>query len=459
MTLTDYLWIAVTGCIFSFFASMGIGANDVANALATSVGSKSLTYRQAMIVASIFEFSGAVLMGSHVTDTVRKGITRPEYFQDDPAVLMYGMMCVIASVGFWLAVATKYSLPVSTTHSCIGAIIGMTIVSKGLDAVNWEKVTEVVISWFIAPLLSGIIGSIGFYNTRHFILRNENSLERGIKFYPMMMFFTFTVNTFYFIYKGSPGLGLKKIDIWEGIGYSLLVSIVITPVVYLICMPILTRRVQGEDNTRDNSTLTRATNRLEEILEQDIMNADTGTAEIFDEKTENLFSFLQIFTACFDAFAHGANDVANSIGPLAAIISIYNSGEVNSKVEVPIWILVIGGSGIITGLVIFGYNIIKAIGVNLTKITPSRGFNIELGSAFTVITASKLGIPVSTTHCQVGATVGVGITDSSGKKNINCLLLFKVFFGWIITLVIAGGVAGALFAFGYNSPPRYSLCY
>lgn len=439
--MDDFLWIVVCGCVFSFVASIGIGANDVANAIASSVGSKALTYNQAILVSAIFEFTGAVLMGSHVTDTVRKGITNPAYFEDEPELLMFGMLCVVMSIGFWLCVSTIFSLPVSTTHSCIGSIIGMAIAAKGIDSVNWPKVIEVIISWFVAPLLAGFFSSSGYVVIRKYVLRNDNSLYRGIKLYPCILFVTFLINGFYFIYKGSPGLGLKNIDLLYGIIYALAFSCVLTPIVYLVVMPIIKNKIESFD--------TQPRGGPGAVVQED-------GPEKFDDRTEFLFSYLQVFTACFDAFAHGANDVANSIGPLAAIVSIYQSGNVNSKVSIPFWVLALGGFGIVIGLAFFGKNIIKTIGDNLTKITPSRGFNIELGSAFTVITASKLGIPVSTTHCQVGSTVGVGLCDDKFFKNVNTWLMLKIFFGWIITLIIAGGVAAMLFMFGYYSPG--SLC-
>lgn len=439
--MDDFLWIVISGAIFGFITSIGIGANDVANAIATSIGSKSLTYNQAVCVAAIFEFSGAVLMGSHVTDTVRKGITNPDYFQDDPEILMFGMLCVIISTGFWLCIATLYSLPVSTTHSCIGSVIGMAIASKGIDSVNWTKVYEVIISWIAAPILAGVFSSGGFILIRKYILRHEQSLKRGLRLYPLILFFTFLINGFYFIYKGSPGLGLKNIDLSEGIVYAFVFAIVITPTVYLIVIPRISNKLENE---------------MKEIIDFELeLNFAPEKEEIFNARTEFLFSYLQVFTACFDAFAHGANDVANSIGPLAAIVSIYNTSSVGSKVNVPIWILVLGGTGIVIGLVCFGKNIINTIGTKITKITPSRGFIIELGSAFTVITASKFGIPVSTTHCQVGATFGVGISDDIGIKNIDVILIIKIVIGWIITLLVAGSVSAGLFLFGYNSP---SLC-
>jgi sodium-dependent phosphate transporter len=522
-----YEWIVVIGAILSVFCAYGIGANDVANAFATSVGAKVLTVKQAVIIASIFEFGGAVLLGGHVSTTIRKGIADIDCFKEDPAVLMYGMMGVILSTGIWLLVATKYELPVSTTHSCVGAVVGFTWAIKGTDCIQWAEssssfpytkgISAIVISWFLSPLLSGIFSGIIFFVTRWSTLRASNALDRSKIAIPTILFLTVLINAFFIIFKGGKGLGWNKI----GAGTAALVAFIIALVVTGVGTPMLFNYWQSTvvdsnadetssddeekpkvkdleaNNTEDKkgkfelavledmddcsvSTSTgtgqspTASPKSSEkgslknwnvdvhkvVGNDEIVKSIHETAEEFDPRVEARFSCLQVLTATCDSFAHGANDVANAVGPFFAIWAIYQEGATSKKVDVgdnAFWILALGGLGIVLGLATMGATIIQAIGVKLAKITPSRGFSIELGAALVVLIGSTQGWPLSTTHCQVGATVGVGLLEGRASEAINWKLFGRICVGWIVTLVTAGFLSAAIAAQALYAPTVVDL--
>lgn len=477
-----YIWIVYAGGAFAFIAAMGIGSNDAANAFATSVGSKALTLKQAAGLAVIFETAGAILMGSHVTDTIRKGISDYECFQDNPDILMYGCMWVMVSVSAWLFLASYLEMPVSTTHSCVGGMIGMTIALAGPNCVIWYKEVDtfpfiggvggIVLSWFISPFFSGILSSLIFAFLRSFVLRQSYYSKRIIYSYPILVGSTLLINSFFIIYKGAKGLGLNKIDVSTAVGYSFAIagggSLLSIPIV-----PIIRKKVnkkfmyESSSTTSDVEMISNNQSYLNINSENQLQRVTTlhNDAEKFDPKIEETFKYLQIFSAICDSFSHGANDVANAIGPFAAIYTIYNSdGDLSKKLDMgddAYWILGIGGVGIAVGLVAYGKKIINAIGTKLCKITPSRGTCIELGSALVIISGSRLKIPLSTTHCQVGATVGVGLLENQSCRNIkrldihgvNWYILGKTAFGWIITCIVVGTTTGILVAQGVYSPP------
>lgn len=511
----EYLWILIVGGIFSFFASMGIGANDAANAFATSIGSRSLTMKQAIILASIFEASGSILMGGHVVSTIRKGIADYECFVDEPYVLMYGCMWVCLTVGLWLFLASKYEMPVSTTHSCVGAMIGMTLALKGPQCVIWFEEKEtfpyvggvggIVLSWLISPLFSAIISGSIFGIIRSYILRVNNSFERCIYVFPTIVGSTIALNTFYIIYKGAKGIGLDDIPLsivcaWSfGLGGG--IGLLTIPIVSHIKPSIIEKYNNNEldDSLHTENTELSQINNMEEqqltienltidepnkeqeikyslelpplhlkdksdhdsVLD-DVIKKDKKVltihenAEKFDPRTEELFKSLQVFTAICSAFSHGANDVANAIGPFATMYVIYINNEISEESDLgtnAYWILALGGSGIALGLAVYGYKIIQAIGLKLCKITPSRGIAIELASALVVITGSRLEIPLSTTHCQVGATVGVAVLeDPKNCSGVNTDILYKTLLGWILTLIIVAITAAFLVSQGAYAP-------
>mmetsp|Transcript_10674 Transcript_10674/g.25327 ORF Transcript_10674/g.25327 Transcript_10674/m.25327 type:complete len:493 (-) Transcript_10674:553-2031(-) len=459
----QYVWIVACGALLALFVAYGIGANDVANAFATSVGGKSLTIRQALLVAAVCEFSGAVLLGSKVTSTVRKGIADYHAFLEAPELLMYGMLCVLLATGLWLVISCYFELPVSTTHSVIGGIIGMAVTAEGWKAVNWyqsssrfpyvEGVVAIVISWIVSPVLSGLLSTALFGSVRYLVLRAENSYDRSWYVLPLLVFVTVLVNVFFIIFKGASGR--LSLSLATSVWVSFLVGAVATLVVGAVIIPLLKRKVrhnlpdstaggeehvehqdepqelkgqaveielptEGQQNTTPTVLLTSeskgssAWSRITSSLGQGVNYNVHGPVETdktvhdihdlserFDPKTEQSFKYLQVFTAICDSFSHGANDVANSVGPFAAIWGIYINDGIKAEAQVPVWILALGGVGIVIGLATYGYKIMCAIGVKMCRITASRGFAIELGAAIVIVVGSQLGIPLSTTHCQV----------------------------------------------------------
>eukprot|EP00939_MAST-03C_sp_MAST-3C-sp1_P003534 g3534.t1 len=516
MWTEDYVWIVVIGAFAAFFAAFGIGANDVANAFATSVGAKSITIGQAVILAAIFEFAGALFLGSNVMETVRKDIADPDCFQHNPALLMHGMMCALFAVGFWLLAASYLKMPVSTTHSIVGAIVGMALSVTPDDCVVWYKekddwpyvggVSGIVLSWVVAPCLSYVFAAILFLSVRQFVLRADNSYNRAFYVYPILVFITTFTLTLFILFKGAKGK-----DVADDLGdteaeqdaYGALIAAITASVIVAVFvpvgLPILRRRIDKEFSGKQKTTAATSASTADvvpkdvelgkvasntdddvaskgaassdavgqakkyiEMMAKDVLTIDDATtqeihdnAEVFDEKTEALFKYIQIFTVCCDAFAHGANDVANSIGPFAAIYVIYKTGVVSDDSELgddAYWILAFGGVGIVLGLALYGYKIIQVLGTDMAKMTPSRGFAIELGAVAVIIMGSRLGIPLSTTHCQVGATCGVA--HAEGRKGVNYKTLGVVIFGWVATLVVAGCTSALFTALGAYAPSK-----
>ena len=474
-----YTWIIVIGGLFSFFAAMGIGANDVANAFATSVGSKSLTMKEAVVLATIFETAGAVLMGSHVTNTIRKGIADYKCFEEQPDLLMYGCMWVVLAVGLWLFLASYLEMPVSTTHSCVGGMVGMAIALKGVDCVIWYKpvdtfpfvggVSGIVLSWFLSPLFSAIFAAALFYTLRIFVLRHDFDTKRINWTYPLLIGTTMTINTFFIIYKGAKGLGLHKtpvgVAVGTAFGVGFISAVATVPFVPKIKNFVNDKFSKGDVNIELTDIEIKNNEKKLNIKDEKELTRVTNlhnNAEKFNEKTEYTFRYLQIFTAICDSFSHGANDVANAIGPFAAMWAIHNSQDLSKKNDMDAdayWILGLGGIGIAVGLFTYGYRIMHAIGNKLVKITPSRGVAIELASALVIITGSRLKIPLSTTHCQVGATVGVGALENTKTcSGINCKVFLKTALGWLITCIIVGITAGVLTAQGAYAPAIFNYC-
>ena len=503
-----YTWIFVSGIIFAFYNAWGGGANDCANSFATAVGSKTLTLKQAILVASVFEFTGAVLMGSHVTDAVRKNIVSEDLFTDNPGALMFGMLCADLASALWLTFATYVKWPVSTTHSIIGAIIGFSLAYGGADGINWNKVGLIVASWFASPLIAGIFSLTIFTLIKKYVFETVNPYERTARIFPVLTFITFFINSLFIIYKGSPQLDLDEMPIGDSVGISFGIAAGTGLIAWFFYVPYAKRKVElanrpeiemGEingsgsssgENSRTGSytTAMEIENTLTESSTDDpIPEETTVEAEVsedtieyhqkrvkeleaanhsslieklhenaykIDEKSDKLCSWLQIFTSCFSSFAHGSNDVANAVAPLATIFSIYQYNEISETMVVPIWILVVGGAGIVIGLATWGYKIIDRIGRELTKVSPSRGFIIELSAAITVIIASRTELPVSTTHCQVGSVVGCGL--SGGRQNVQWGLLKGILWSWFITVPVTGFLSAALFSYGYFAPSPFS---
>ena len=393
-----------------FVMAYGVGANDVANAMGTSVGSKALTIKQAIIIAAIFEFTGAFFAGGEVTSTIRSGIIDAKVFAEIPELLAYGMIAALIAAGTWLLVATYFGWPVSTTHSIVGAIIGFGAVGVGMDAVHWDEVGGIVGSWVVTPVLSGILAFLIFMSAQKLIFDTENPLVAAKKYVPFYMVFAAFIMAFVTISKGLKHVGIK-LSTQDGL---------------LLCVAIaVTVGVIGKS----------AINMVKIDPDAD--------KEMHFTNVEKIFGILMIFTACCMAFAHGSNDVANAIGPLAAVVGVIQSGgQVLDKVSLSWWILPLGAVGIVIGLMTFGARVIETIGSNITHLTPSRGFAAEIAAASTVVIASGLGLPISTTQTLVGAVLGVGM--ARGIAALNLSVIRNIFVSWVVTLPI-GAVLSIIF--------------
>jgi len=392
------IWLAG---VLALYMAWAIGANDVANAMGTSVGSGALTIRWAIVVAALFEFSGAFLAGGHVTDTVRKGILDMEMVSQD--AILHGMLASLASAGTLLLGATRFGLPVSTTHAIVGAIVGFGAVAIGPDAVRWGKVGQIIASWLTSPLLSGVLAYLIFQLTRSMVLDRDDPFRQVVRIGPFFFFYVFFIVGLVTLFKG-----LKNLNLDLDMPQALLASAVLGLVGALIGAFFLRRVKERGDEKRFS-------------------------------QVERVFVILQILTACAVAFAHGSNDVANSIGPLAAIVSIVEGGEVVGKAVVRPWMLAVGGLGIVFGLGTWGYRVMETVGKKITELTPSRGFAAELAAATTIVLASRFGIPVSTTHTLVGAVLGVGLARGIGALDLR--VVGHIVVSWIVTLPIAAGLS------------------
>ena len=401
----------ITGCVFGFFMAWGIGANDVANAMGTSVGARALTLFQAILVACIFEFAGAYLAGGEVTSTIRKGIIDPNILSGSPDLLIYGMLSSLLAAGLWLLIASYYGWPVSTTHSIVGAIVGFAAVGISINAVEWNKVTTIASSWVVSPLLAGTISFLIFKSVQFLILDTDDPFAKAKKYVPGYMFLVGFVIAMVTFLKGLKHVGFD-LSFQQSIIFSTAFGIVIA----LLGIAFL-RRVENVSKQR---------------------------GDVVFDGVERVFAVLMVFTACAMAFAHGSNDVANAVGPLAAVASIVQSGgEIAAASVLPWWILLLGGSGIVAGLIMLGYRVIETVGKNITELTPSRGFAAELAAATTVVLASGTGLPISTTHTLVGAVLGVGL--ARGISAVNAGVVGRIFLSWIITLPVGAGLSIIIF--------------
>lgn len=405
------LILIILAAVFGFFMAYGVGANDVANAMGTSVGSKALTIKQAIIIAAIFEFAGAYLAGGSVTSTIRSGIIDAGYFVDVPELMVFGMIAALLAAGTWLLVASYFGWPVSTTHSIVGAIIGFALVAVGSEAVQWNKVTGIVGSWVVTPILAGVLAYLIFMSAQRLIFDTDNPLANAKKYVPFYMMFAGFIMSLVTIQKGLTHVGLN-ISTANGIYLALLIGAVVGVIGKL------------------------AISRLKIDPDAD--------KEMHFNNVERIFGILMITTACCMAFAHGSNDVANAIGPVAAVVSVVTSGgEIASRATLAPWILPLGAVGIVIGLATLGARVIKTVGTAITHLTPSRGFAAELSAASTVVIASGAGLPISTTQTLVGAVLGVGL--ARGIAALNLGVVRNIFISWVITLPVGAGLAIVFF--------------
>ena len=401
--IENFYLILASSIIFGFFMAYGIGANDVANAMGTSVGSKALTLTQALVVAAIFEFLGAYLAGASVTATIRENIVDPSLYKEEPSVFVVGMMSSLLAAGAWLLISTTFGLPVSTTHTIIGAIAGFSIFYIGWASVSWGYIVGVTFSWLITPVIAALLSGLLYFSAKRYVLNADNPIEAGRRYIP--------------IYAGMVGFSIAAITLNKGLkntdipnlitastgGYDFIFTIFgLAFAVALICYAISRILLSHYVSKSDNPNI------------------------------EGKFAVLMIFTACSIAFAHGSNDVANAVGPMAAVIStIENLGEIDDVANIPEWILLTGAIGIVIGMLTLGYKVIRTVGENITKLKPSKGFAAEMSTAIVVVIGSVSGIPLSTTHTLVGAVVGIGIFSSS-KVNYNSIAQIGI--SWLVTI-------------------------
>jgi len=504
----QYRWMTYTAGVFGFLMAFGIGANDVANAFATSVSAKSLTLKQAVMIAAVCEFMGALLLGASVTSTIRKSMIDVDMYLDEPDVLMFGMLTALVSASFMMFVANYFALPISTTHTIIGSIVGFSIAAKGFESVIWKTVALIFVSWVAAPLITGIAGATFFWFIRRFVLRSVNPYERSVRIYPITIFLAVGMDLFMVLYKsGKNNAQIKEWGLKFQLPVAFGISGVMAIVFYFAISPWLERKIAtkfdkieadaaakaaGEniemgvpadgdapakkadgDNEAETDvdapkkkkgfkdSLSDSMRKLGDAtinrdIEAEAFKISSNAKEIwesgedFDPKTEEMFSFLQVLTACLLSFAHGANDVANAIAPLSAVLSIYSNNGVAEKSVVQKWVLALGGAGIVMGLALYGYKLIISLGYRMTKVSPSRGFAIELSAATVVVVASFIGIPISTTQCKVGGTIAVGMFG--GKESLDAMFLLKIISGWVLTFFGVCAINAGIFAFAYYSP-------
>ncbi len=402
--------ILVLAALFGLFMAWGIGANDVANAMGTSVGSRAVTIKQAIVIAAVFEFAGAFLAGGEVTSTIRKGIVDTTAFAGSPELLVYGMLAALLAAGVWLLIASHFGWPVSTTHSIVGAVVGFAAVGVGVEVVKWDKIGSIVMSWVVSPLLAGTIAYLLFMSVQRLILDTVEPLRNAKRYVPAYIFLVGFIVALVTLLKGLKHVGMK-VSMPEAYAYAVLFGIV--------CAGLGVAAIRRLH--------------IDPAADRDFHFANV----------EKVFAILMIATACAMAFAHGSNDVANAIGPVAAVVGVVQSGgEIAQKSALPPWVLLLGGAGIVLGLLTYGQRVIRTIGTRITDLTPSRGFAATLAAATTVVVASGTGLPISTTHTLVGGVLGVGL--ARGISALNMRVVRTIFMSWIVTLP-AGAILAVVF--------------
>ncbi len=455
--------------VISFYMAWNIGANDVANAMGTSVGSGALTLKWAILVAALMEFAGAFLVGSHVTNTVRKGIIDPVVFIDDPNSYIYGMIAALLAAGAWLNIASYKGWPVSTTHAIVGSVLGFGVVFSGLSSIHWNTVSQIAASWVVSPLLSGAISFSIFCLLRRMIFYSKTPVQSAKRMTPFLVFFVLGILTLVMVFKG-----LKNLHMDLSLSNALILASLVGLLGSLISIPLVNRIKSSTSEEKQDDHIDP---KVEKSMQKVVMHLrrikESTTGELTDEVTkildksekisnqlekythikhvstdyltvEKIFVYLQILSACFVAFAHGANDVANAIGPLAGVLSAIKSGVIEMEAQVPLLVLLLGGLGIVIGLATWGWRVIETIGKCITELTPTRGFAAEFGAAITIVLASKLALPVSTTHTLVGAVLGVGL--ARGLNSLNLSTIRDIVISWVITIP-AGAAITVVFYF------------
>jgi len=391
---TEY-YVLIIGYIFGFYMAWNIGANDVANSMASAVGAKAITIRQAIFIAGILNIVGATFIGSHVTQTIRKGIVSTDILAD-PHLAMIGALSALLAAALWVSFATWKSLPVSTTHSIVGAMIGFGIMAGGFSVIKWGKLGAVVLSWLISPVFAMVIGFLMFKTIVRFILSKNDPLSQAFKLSPYFIGIAFFVVILSFLFKTPLGSSLAI-----GTSTALIIALILAIILGFVSIKILRKFMHKTELTGE----------------------------------EEIFRKIQIGTSCYVALAQGANDVANAIGPLAVIYFLVKTGSVGAKVPVPLFLLFFGGVGIACGIGMAGQRVMDTIGRKITTLTNTRGFSVDFAAATTVLVASKMGLPVSTTHAAVGGVLGVGL--ARGMEAVNFRIIFQIIIYWILTVPAA----------------------
>jgi sodium-dependent phosphate transporter len=505
--LPQYLWIVIMGVLAALGFALGTGMNDLANSMASSIGSKTLTLKQAVIIASIFEFLGAILLSRVSTNVIAGGIANITTFQNDPAAYAYGMLCSLAVCAIWQMGCSYYELNVSSTHSIIASILGFSFVWGGANAVNWYTwnpslippfggVVPIILSWFISPILTGIASAFIMFLIRHLILRRKNSVVLAIVSLPVIVFITAWINVFFILTKGaakileSTGSWSISKSVWVSAaasgGLSILTAGVVCPILYhrvknyddqtVSRSPSLgsdssnsemntTINVPNEDLSKwvkckimmkkIKSTLLHGVNvDIHQVIKDDKVIGDIHDhAEKFDKKTEYVFSWLQVFSAICVSLVHGAGDVGYLTGPLATIYNVYLTGTLTKTITPEVWIIILCALGLVVGLATFGYRVSRAMGTKLAMLSPSRGFSVELATALVLLVASQFGLPTSSSQAITGSIVGVGLLEGA-RKGVNWKLFAKQFVSWVATMVVCALGTAGLFAQGVYSPSK-----
>lgn len=451
-----------------FYMAWNIGANDVSNAIGTSVGSGALTLKRAVIIAAVFEFCGAFFVGGNVSETMQKGLIDTSLFAAEPLILVLGFCSALLGTSIWLQIASYFGWPVSTTHAVVGSIIGFGAVVGGVDAVRYDEVSSIATSWVLSPVTSGLLAYSLFTLLQRKILFMMRPAEAAKKIFPWLIFVVLSTFTLSLIFNGLKNIQLKLnffhaflIALSIGAIGAILCRLLIQKLPYLPKEPVSPGKVtpqtvislekackhlQRVKLGADGDVYERASTLLEQTRQ---MTNELRSVTKVHQKTseyrtvERMFVYLQIASACFIAFAHGANDVANAIGPVAAVLAILKNGTISETAPIPTWLLAMGGLGIVIGLATWGWRVVKTIGKKITELTPTRGFCAEFGAATTILVASKFGLPISTTHCLVGGVLGVGL--AGGLRALNLSTLREIVLSWIITLPASAAMAIAIF--------------
>jgi len=404
--------------VLVFYVALNLGANDVANAMGTSVGSKAVNLKQALIIAGLLEFTGSVLFGSEVSQTLATEIINPALFANAPQILVAGMVTVLLACGLWLQIATSQGLPVSSSHAVVGAIAGFSWVALGVNAIDWSSIRLITIGWILTPVISSAIAALFYSQIKHWILDQPNQLEQLNEWIPWVSAILFGV-----------------------------FGVIVLPTVTQCMESFVISQVGLKLPAHDISLLTGALaavgltfNSWRQLEEWESRNSQSR----IPNPVEYLFGRFQLLSACFVAFAHGSNDVGNAIAPLATIVYINRTGTVPlNGITIPIWILILGGAGIVTGLAIWGKKVIATIGESIIPLQPSSGFCAELATAITILLASRLGLPVSTSHALVGGVVGIGLMQNI--KSVQFKTLQRIAAAWLITIPISAALSAAIF--------------